>query len=102
LLCSDIDFEYPSDSAQGQGLADLMTALRTAFDNLASRKRDATPYLITAAVAAGPANYANLKVSQMDSVINFWNLMVTAPYAIFLEQPSSIYLCRRTTTLGPG
>lgn len=82
---SDIDFEYPSNSAQGQGLADLMTALRTAFDNLASRKGDSTPYLITAAVAAGAANYANLKVPQMNSAMNFWNLMVSIPNLIFLE-----------------
>jgi len=85
LFRSDIDFEYPSNSAQGQGLADLMTALRTAFDNLASRKGDSTPYLITAAVAAGAANYANLKVPQMNSAMNFWNLMVGVPDLIFLE-----------------
>ena len=73
---SDIDFEYPSNSAQGQGFADLMTSLRIAFDNLATSKGDTTPYLLTAAVAAGPANYANLVVPQMDAAINFWNLMV--------------------------
>ena len=43
----DIDFEYPSNTAQGQGFADLITALRTAFDQLQSSKGDATPYLLT-------------------------------------------------------
>lgn len=76
LLCRDLDFEYPADSAQGQGLADLITALRTAFNNLASRKGDSTPYLITAAVSAGAANYANYVVPQMNSAMNYWNLMV--------------------------
>ncbi|TFK37028.1 glycoside hydrolase family 18 protein [Crucibulum laeve] len=71
----DIDFEYPATPEQGQGLADLMTGLRTAFDQLASKKGDKTPYLLTAAVAAGANNYANLKVSQMNSALSFWNLM---------------------------
>lgn len=74
--CSDLDFEYPANAAQGQGLADLVTELRTAFNNLASRKGDSTPYLVTAAVAAGPANYANLVVPQMNAAMNYWNLMV--------------------------
>ena len=43
----DIDFEYPSSPQQGQGFADLCTALRTAFDQLASSKGDSTPYLLT-------------------------------------------------------
>jgi len=53
-----------------------MTALRSAFDDLAKRKGDSTPYLLTAAVAAGAPNYANLKVSQMNAALNYWNLMV--------------------------
>ncbi|KAK7052395.1 glycoside hydrolase superfamily [Favolaschia claudopus] len=71
----DLDFEYPANAAQGQGFADLLTALRTAFDSLASRKGDSTPYQITAAVSAGPANYANLVVPQMEKALTFWNLM---------------------------
>lgn len=75
-MFSDIDFEYPANTAQGQGLADLMTALRTAFDSLAAKKGDQTTYLLTAAVAAGPANYAFLQVPQMNAALSFWNLMV--------------------------
>ncbi|KAJ2930548.1 hypothetical protein H1R20_g6536, partial [Candolleomyces eurysporus] len=71
----DIDYEYPSTSAQGQGLADLVTSLRTALNQLASRKRDTVPYLITAAVGAGPQGYSNLKVSQMNAAMDYWNLM---------------------------
>ncbi|KXN88676.1 Chitinase 1 [Leucoagaricus sp. SymC.cos] len=71
----DLDFEYPANSDQGQGLANLVSALRTAFNSLASQKGDSTPYLITAAVSAGSANYANYVVPQMNSAINYWNLM---------------------------
>lgn len=43
----DIDFEYPSNAAQGDGLASLLSELRTALDNLAKQKGDTTPYLVT-------------------------------------------------------
>ena len=43
----DIDYEYPSTTAQGQGFADLVTSLRSALDSYASNKGDATPYIIT-------------------------------------------------------
>ncbi|KAG2004639.1 endochitinase [Coprinopsis cinerea AmutBmut pab1-1] len=71
----DIDYEYPSTPEQGQGLADLVTSLRTALTQLASRKGESNPYLITAAVGAGPAGYSNLKVAQMDRAMDYWNLM---------------------------
>ncbi len=76
LDTSDIDYEYPSNSAQGQGLADLLTELRKAFNTLKEKKNDSTPYLITVAVAAGPKHYAYYKVPQMNSAVDYWNLMV--------------------------
>lgn len=82
-VCSDLDFEYPSTTALGQGFADLISALRTAFNSLASRKGDSTPYLVTAAVPAGAANYAFLNVAQMNAGLSYWNLMVC------LSHPSS-------------
>jgi chitinase len=53
-----------------------MTALRTAFSQLQSKKGDSDPYQITAAVPAGSTNYQWLKVSQMNAAMNYWNLMV--------------------------
>ncbi len=75
LSRSDLDFEYPANAAEGQGLPDLFTELRTAFDNLANSKGDKTPYQLSAAVAAGPNNYANLVVPQMNAALTYWNLM---------------------------
>jgi hypothetical protein len=80
---SDLDFEYPSTPAQGQGFASLFTELRTAFDKLASQKGDSEPYQLTAAVSAGAANYANLVVPQMDKALTYWNLMVRRPFLIY-------------------
>lgn len=76
MIISDIDYEYPANSEQGQGFADLLTELRKGFAALKDRKGDSTPYLISAAVAAGPKHYAHYKVPQMNAAIDFWNLMV--------------------------
>ncbi|KAK7691604.1 hypothetical protein QCA50_005003 [Cerrena zonata] len=71
----DIDFEYPSNAAQGQGFADLLTSLRSALDSFAQSNGDTEQYLLTAAVAAGAENYANLVIPQMDKALSYWNLM---------------------------
>jgi len=52
IYISDIDFEYPSNTAQGQGFAALLTSLRTAFDQLATKKGDTVPYQITVNICA--------------------------------------------------
>lgn len=70
------DYEYPSTAAQGQGFADLLTELRTAFTSLQTSNGDSVPYQITVAVAAGLDNAANYVVPQMDKAIDYWNLMV--------------------------
>ena len=43
----DIDFEYATTTAQGQGFATLLSELRTAFNSYASSNGDTVPYLIT-------------------------------------------------------
>ena len=73
---SDIDFEYPTDAQEGQGFADLLSALRSGLDDLATRKGDTVPYQISAAVAAGYEHYVNLVIPQMDAALDHWNLMV--------------------------
>jgi hypothetical protein len=50
--CSDFDFEYPSSTTQGQGFANLITELRTAFTALQARKGDTTPYSISVRIHA--------------------------------------------------
>ncbi|KAG6836888.1 hypothetical protein H0H93_001719 [Arthromyces matolae] len=95
----DIDFEYPSSDAQGQGFADLVTALRTAFTSLATKKGDTVPYQITAAVAAGPANYQYLKVPQMNAALSYWNLMAydyAGSWLNFTDNQANLYGGART------
>ncbi|KAI0635061.1 glycosyl hydrolases family 18-domain-containing protein [Trametes polyzona] len=77
----DIDFEYPTSGPLASGFADLLTSLRTAFDNLQKQKGDSVPYQLTAmrisqaAVPAGSDNYAFLRVPEMNSALTYWNLM---------------------------
>ncbi|KAF9447351.1 carbohydrate-binding module family 5 protein [Macrolepiota fuliginosa MF-IS2] len=95
----DLDFEYPANSAQGQGLADLLTSLRTAFNQLASSKGDSTPYLITAAVAAGSENYANYVIPQMNSALSYWNLMAydyAGSWLTYVDNQANLYGGART------
>ncbi|KAJ7705307.1 glycoside hydrolase superfamily [Mycena rosella] len=95
----DLDFEYPANAAEGQGFADLFTALRTAFDALAAKKGDATPYELTVAVSAGAANYANLVVPQMDKALTFWNLMAydyAGSWLTFADNMANLYGGART------
>ncbi|KAJ6600774.1 glycosyl hydrolases family 18-domain-containing protein [Mycena sp. CBHHK59/15] len=95
----DLDFEYPANAAQGQGFADLYTALRTAFVALASKKGDATPYQLTVAVSAGAENYANLVVPQMDQALTFWNLMAydyAGSWLTFADNQANLYGGART------
>ncbi|KLO18245.1 hypothetical protein SCHPADRAFT_820108 [Schizopora paradoxa] len=90
----DLDFEYPANADQGQGFADLLTSLRTAFDQLASQKGDTTPYELTAAVPAGYANYINLVVSQMNSALSYWNLMAydyAGSWLNFTDNQANVY-----------
>lgn len=44
---SDIDFEYPIGTAQGDNFANLLTDLRTGLDALAKRNGDTIPYQLT-------------------------------------------------------
>ena len=99
LILSDIDFEYPSGAAQGRAFANLLTELRMALDALSKSNGDSVPYQLTVssfflryksllqmnevfslqlkvAVPAGYENYASLRVPQMNSALNYWNLMV--------------------------
>lgn len=95
----DIDFEYPSTTAQGQGFGALYTELRTAFDNLAAKKGDTVPYQLTAAVSAGPANYAYLDVPTMDAALTYWNLMAydyAGSWLNFTDNQANLYGGART------
>lgn len=95
----DLDFEYPSSTAQGQGFADLITSLRSAFDTYQAQKGDTTPYLLTSAVSAGSANYEYLVVPQMDKALSYWNLMAydyAGSWLTYADNQANLYGGART------
>ncbi|KAF8066810.1 glycosyl hydrolases family 18-domain-containing protein [Lyophyllum atratum] len=95
----DLDFEFPSSAAQGQAFADLFTALRTAFNQLASRKGDAVPYQLSAAVSAGQPNYQYLNVPQMNAALDYWNLMAydyAGSWLTYADNQANLYGGSRT------
>ncbi|KAI0816864.1 glycosyl hydrolases family 18-domain-containing protein [Trametes gibbosa] len=95
----DIDFEYPNSDALASGFADLLTSLRTAFDNLQKQKGDNVPYQLTAAVPAGSDNYAFLRVPEMNAALSYWNLMAydyAGSWLTFADNQANLYGGART------
>ncbi|KAG6828944.1 hypothetical protein H0H92_006232 [Tricholoma furcatifolium] len=95
----DIDFEFPSSDDQGQGFADLCTALRTAFSAFQAANGDSVPYQLTAAVSAGPTNYQYLKVPQMNAALDYWNLMAydyAGSWLTYADNQANLYGGQRT------
>ncbi|KAI9456421.1 glycoside hydrolase family 18 and carbohydrate-binding module family 5 protein [Boletus coccyginus] len=95
----DIDFEYPANGAEGQGLLYLMTSIRNAFDDLAIANGDTTPYELTAAVSAGSQNDAYYPVQRLDRVLTYWNLMAydyAGSWLTFADNQANLYGGSRT------
>ena len=44
---SDVDFEYPGNNDEANGFASLLTETRAGLDQLASRKGDSVPYVLS-------------------------------------------------------
>jgi len=71
----DLDWEFPDGDADKAAFTALFVELRAALDALEKSKGDKTPYLLSAAVSAGPTHYAEYDFGKVDGPIDFWNLM---------------------------
>ena len=70
----DIDWEYPANDADATNFVLLLQACRAALNAYASSAGVPTP-LLTAAVPAGPLHYNVLHLSEMNTYLDFFNLM---------------------------
>ncbi|CAK4033673.1 glycoside hydrolase family 18 [Lecanosticta acicola] len=71
----DIDYEYPQSTDEGALFVLLLEATRAALTNYSSSLPDEPYFLLSAAVPAGPQNYQNLAIAEMDQYLDLWNLM---------------------------
>lgn len=71
----DIDWEYPTNSAEANNFVQLLKACRTAFDNYAEKSAPGYHFLITVAASAGPTHYNTMDLPGMAPLVDMWNLM---------------------------
>ncbi|KAF7979348.1 hypothetical protein HWV62_42779 [Athelia sp. TMB] len=102
----DLDYEYPSSTAEGSGFADLFTELRTAFSTLQSNNGETEPYQLTAAINAVNYNNQFFVVSQTDAALTYWNIMgydYSGSWIPWTDNQANIYgVGSRTGTSGDG
>ncbi|KAL4887990.1 glycoside hydrolase superfamily [Aspergillus ambiguus] len=71
----DIDWEYPENSQQAADMVLLLRDLKSAMTEYAAKYAGGKPFLLSVACPAGPDKYERLKISEMDTYIDMWNLM---------------------------
>jgi chitinase len=70
----DVDWEYPKNANEAEDFVKLLQETRRALDEAAA-KRHHTKFYLTVACPAGPSNFEKLKITEMDRLLDFWNLM---------------------------
>ncbi|KAJ7698653.1 glycoside hydrolase, partial [Mycena rosella] len=68
----DIDTEFPTTAEEGNNLGDLVSSLRTAFNQLDG---NSTSYQLSTAISADKNDITYLAVRQMNETLDFWNIM---------------------------
>lgn len=71
----DIDWEYPADDAQARDYVLLLRATRLALDAYSHSLPDCPHFQLTVAAPCGPENLHRMHLREMDSYLDFWNLM---------------------------
>lgn len=70
----DVDWEYPESSSDAQTYVELLRGLRHALDEYAQRVSQPR-FLLTIAAPCVPDKIDKLRISEMDEVLDLWNLM---------------------------
>jgi chitinase len=69
----DVDWEYPKNETEAGNFVKLLQETRRMLDEAAAKRKERTKFYLTVASPAGPANCRELKVVEMDRVLDFWN-----------------------------
>ncbi|GKZ19756.1 endochitinase B1 [Aspergillus brasiliensis] len=71
----DIDWEYPANEAQATDMVSLLREVREELDKYAREHANGTHFLLSIATSAGPSKYNTLHIANMNTYLDFWNLM---------------------------
>lgn len=72
----DVDWEYPQNDEEAANYVDLLRQIRLELDSYALRIGvPRGQFELSVAAPAGPQNYRQLKISEMDQFLDFWNIM---------------------------
>lgn len=91
----DLDWEFPATRQQGENYYQIIKGLRAALDAKASALGQSYHYLLTAALPAGPANYANLDLGKINQRLDMFNIMAydfSGPWSPVAAHASNLYV----------
>ncbi|KAI0146187.1 endochitinase [Xylariaceae sp. FL1272] len=71
----DIDWEWPASDTEATNMVSLLQAIRTELDSYSAQYAGGYRFILSVALPAGPDNYSKLKLSQMNSIVDQFNML---------------------------
>jgi chitinase len=71
----DIDWEWPASDAEATNMVSLLSAIRTELNSYSAQYANNYKFLLSVALPADPAKYKLLKLSQMNSIVDQFNML---------------------------
>ncbi|KAI8631244.1 endochitinase [Xylariaceae sp. FL1651] len=71
----DIDWEWPSSDTEANNMVSLLSAIRQELNSYSTQYANDYHFLLSVALPAGPDNYNKMKLSQMNSIVDQFNML---------------------------